>query len=106
VVFFPPPPRVVVVPLGARPRRFDLPPRICDRTRQVAPFDAELDPDETRAALAINECSTLTDLDIRELTERKMLVVRRGDQDVLDGLHVLAVGLQQPHHKIERSFSL
>ncbi len=97
---------VVGVAGRQRHRRVHLLARVGDRAGEIAALDAELDADEARVRLAVDERRALAHLDVGELAERQVLVVRRRDQDVLDRLHVLPIRLLQPDDQIERSLAL
>ena len=55
---------------------------------------------------AVDERRAFAQLDVGKLAERKVLAVRRRDQDVLDGLHVLPVRLLKPDDQIEGPLAL
>jgi len=85
-------------------RRFRA--RLAHRARQVAPFDAELHTDIARVRFPVDERRSLLLPDIGELAQRQVLAIRRGDQQVLDRILVLAEGLLHAHDQVELLLAL
>ena len=56
--------------------------------------------------LSINKGSAVVDLYVGELAEGKVLAIGSGDQQILDGVHVLAVRLLHADQKVELALAL
>ena len=80
--------------------------RFAHGARQVATVDAELDPDVAGILFAINERRPILDPNVRELAQRQVLAVGGSDQQILDRLHVLSVGLLHADDEIELALAL
>ena len=63
-------------------------------------------PDVTRIVFAINEGGAVLDLDVRELPQRNLLAVGRGDENAADFFRRAPVLFRQPDHQIELLFTL
>ena len=97
---------VVGIAEGERDRIGHFLPCFLDGAGQVAVLDAELDADEARVVLAVDERGALVDPDVRELAERQVLAVRCRDQQVLDRVEVLTEWLLEPDDEVELALPL
>ena len=77
-----------------------------DGAGEVAPIYGELDADIPGIRFAIDKRRAIFHFDVGELAQRKKLAVRRRDQQVLDGIHILPERLLHTDHQIELALAL